>query len=259
MLCFRHWRHYQYWLITAAATGGCSPARPGQHGSRSLFGVKLFRLPCFVLKNLLFCSVCTISPVLSPDVWWCPHVALVMSWLWLWPAFSCGSFQCKQWTCFRGGWLEGVGEEWEELPCCFVPICKRNLCLCHLSGAWGLQGSDYLVRGVQRMRNLRHLCFCYLEKHLTTFWKNDRACVWSAQNATSFHVCLPLDFAQRGKTAEIFFVLVLALLVAKPLEEEVLLGWGKVCRGSSCPTRLVPVDCSTQREASCCLHPCLGH
>lgn len=53
--------------------------------------------------------------------------------------------------------------------------------------------------------------------------------------------------------------LVLALLVVKLLEEEVLLGWGKVCRGSSCPTRLVPVDCSTQREASCCLHLRLGH
>lgn len=55
------------------------------------------------------------------------------------------------------------------------------------------------------MRNLRHLCFCYLEELLTTFWKNGRACVWSAQNATSFHVCLPLDFAQHSKTAEIFF------------------------------------------------------
>lgn len=85
--------------------------------------------------------------------------------------------------------------------------------------------------------------------------------MWSAQNATSFHICLPLDFAQHGKTAEIFFpvFLVLALLVVKLLEEEVLLGWGKVCRGSSCPTRLVPVDCSTQREASCCLHLRLGH
>lgn len=86
------------------------------------------------------------------------------------------------------------------------------------------------------------------------------ACVWSAQNAISFHVCLPLDFAHMSRQQRFFPVfLVLALLVAKALEEEVLLGWGKVCHGSSCPTRLVPVDCSTQREARCCLHPCLGH
>lgn len=222
--------------------------------------MKPFRLSRFVLKNLFFCSMCNISPLLFPDVQWCPHVALAVLWLWLWPAFFCGSFQCKQWVCFRGGWLEGVWKEWDELPCCFVPICKRNLCLCHLCAAWGLPGSDYLVTGVPGMRNLGHLCFCYLEKHLTTFWKNDSSCVVSTECNLFPHLLAP-GFCTAWQDSRDFFpvFLVLALLVVKLLEEEVLLGWGKVCRGSSCPTRLVPVDCSTQREASCCLHLRLGH
>lgn len=195
--------------------------------------------------------MCTISAVLSPEVWWCPCVALA--------CLFCGFLQCKQWTYFRGGWLQGTGEEWEELLRYFVHICEINLCLCHLCGAWGLQGSHYLVKGVPGMKDLGHLCFCYLEEHLTTFWKNDSLCVVSVE-CILFPRLLASGFCTAWQDSRDFFLvfLVLTLPVAK-LQEEVLLGWGKVCCGSSCPTRLVPVDCSTQREASCCLHPCLGH
>lgn len=69
-------------LITTAATGGCPPAHPGQHGSRSFFDMNPFRLPCFVLKNLFFVA-CVPSVLCFPLRCGGAHV-------WLWLAFFVG-------------------------------------------------------------------------------------------------------------------------------------------------------------------------
>lgn len=62
----------------------------------------------------------------------------------------------------------------------------------------------------------------------------------SAENATFFHGCLPLVFAHHWKTAQAFSCALSSCpFITKPLRE-MLLGWGKVCRSSSCPTRTCP-------------------
>lgn len=196
--------HYQYWLITAAAAGACPPARPGRHGSGSLFGMQPFRLPCFVLKNLFFGTVCTISPVLSPDVWWCPHVALAVLWLWLWPAFICGSFQCKLWT-----WLHRrlVARCWGKMGRTALLFCSY-LQTKSLPSLWCLRTPREWLPCQRSARGEEFRTFVLLlpGRPLGYLLEEWQPVLWSVQNANSFHICLPLDFAQHGKTAEIFFV-----------------------------------------------------
>lgn len=64
------------------------------------------------------------------------------------------------------------------------------------------------------MKDLGHLCFCYLEEHLTTFWKNDSLCVVSVE-CILFPRLLASGFCTAWQDSRDFFSCFLSSYIAR--------------------------------------------